>query len=133
MRYESYRQFAIVSSDSAQTLTEQLNEKLYELRDKRPEVSFEGMIARISYSESVAIPESLSDQYELAGLKLKCNSCPFFVPKPNRDGTRDKRAKWGDCPCAPYGKTSRDSAACSRLFEMIQNGEVILCRADSEE
>lgn len=47
MRSRSYQQYAIVAADSAQTLTEQLNAKLIELRDKNPTVTFEGLIARI--------------------------------------------------------------------------------------
>ena len=48
----SSQQFAIVAADSAQQLTDQLNEKLRELRDKSPTVTFDGMIARIQYTES---------------------------------------------------------------------------------
>ena len=133
MRHESYQQFAIVAADSAQQLTEQLNEKLYELRDKRPQVTFEGLIARISYSESVTIPEDLADQYELAGVRLRCGACPFFEPRLNMDGSEDKRAKRGACPCAKWGITSRESMVCNRLFEMLNSGEVRLCLAESEE
>ena len=133
MRQESYQQFAIVTADTAQQLSEQLNEKLYELRAKRPQVTFEGLIARISYSESVAIPEDLADQYELAGVRLRCGACPFFEPRLNMDGSEDKRAKRGACPCAPYGMTSRTSMVCNRLFEMLNSGEVRLCLAESEE
>ena len=129
MRNESYQQFAIVAADSAQ----QLNQKLYELRDKRPQVTFEGLIARISYSESVSIPEDLVDQYELAGVRLRCGACPFFEPRRNMNGSEDKRAKWGACPCATYGRTSRESGACNRLFEMLNSGEVRLCLTESEE
>ena len=133
MRQESYQQFAIVTADTAQQLSEQLNEKLYELRAKRPQVTFEGLIARISYSESVSIPEDLVDQYELAGVRLRCGACPFFQPRLNMDGSEDKRAKWGACPCASYGQTSRTSMVCNRLFEMLNSGEVKLCLAKSEE
>ena len=133
MRHESYQQFAIVAADSAQQLSEQLNERLYELRTKRPQVTFEGLIARISYSESVAIPEDLADQYELAGVRIRCGACPFFKPRLNIDGSEDKRAKWGACPCASYGQTSRESMVCNRLFEMLNSGEVKLCLAESEE
>ena len=133
MRFESFQQFAIVAADSAQQLSEQLNEKLYELRTKRPQVTFEGLIARISYSESVAIPEDLVDQYDLAGVRLSCGACPFFEPRLNMDGSEDKRAKWGACPCASYGRTSRTSIACNRLFEMLNSGEVKLCLAESAE
>ncbi len=133
MRHESYQQFAIVAADSAQQLTERLNEKLYELKGKHPQVTFEGLIARISYNESVSIPEDLADQYELAGVNLRCGACPFFEPRRNVNGSVNKTAKKGACPCAPYGMTRRDSIACNRLFQMISSGEVKLCLAESEE
>ena len=133
MRHESFQQFAIVAADSAQQLTEQLNEKLIELKDKRPQVTFEGLIARISYSESVSVPEDLVDQYELAGVRLRCGDCPFFEPRRNVNGSENKAAKKGACPCAPYGMTRRDSMVCNRLFEMLNRGEVRLCLAESEE
>lgn len=130
MRYESYQQFAIVQGDTAQQLTEQLNAKLYELRHKRPVVSFEGLIARIKYDEEVATPESLEDEYDLKGVRLTCQDCPFFEPLLNRDGTPNKTAKRGDCQFAQYGITRRDSHACERLFQMLNNGEVRLCLAE---
>lgn len=135
MRSESFQQFAIVAADTAQQLTEQLNEKLRELKDKRPTVTFEGMIARISYDESVEILEDLSDEYEEVGIKLTCQRCPLFQPVRKMDGTIDKRAKWGGCEYSPlgYGQTTKQSKACNRLFEMINSGEVTLCLAESEE
>lgn len=133
MRTESYQQYAIVSADSAQELTEQLNKTLKQLKCKYPKVTFEGLIARIQYTETVYVAEELSDEYELQGVKLTCQDCPIFQPLLKADGTKDKRAKWGDCPLAHYGRTSRDSSVCSRLFEMLNSGEVRLCLAESEK
>ena len=135
MRRESFQQFAIVAADSAQALTEQLNTKLYELRDKHPTVTFEGMIARISYTEETSILEELSDEYAQVGIKLTCQSCPLFQPVRKADGTIDKRAKWGGCDYSPlgYGQTTKCSKACNRLYEMINSGEAKLCLAESEE
>ena len=135
MRRESYQQFAIVAADSAQSLTEQLNAKLRELSSKRPQVTFEGLIARISYTEDATFFEELSDEYEEVGIKLTCQRCPMFEPVLKADGTIDKRAKWGGCEYSPlgYGQTTKQSKACSRLFEMINSGEVKLCLAESEE
>lgn len=132
MKRERILQFAIVASDSAQGLTEQLNEKLRELKDKDPVVTFEGMIARISYTEETVICESLSDEYEEAGVKLTCSMCPYFKAKLKADGTVDKRAKWGDCPYSPlgYGQTTKDGKACARLLEGLNCGEVKLCLAE---
>ena len=135
MRRESFQQFAIVAADSAQQLTEQLNAKLFELRNKRPQVTFDVLIARISYSEDVNILEELSDEYEEVGIKLTCQACPMFQPVRKMDGTIDKRAKWGGCEYSPlgYGQTTKQSKACNRLYEMINSGEVKLCLAESEE
>ena len=130
MKCESYQQYAIVAADSAQELTKQLNATLRELRYKNPKVTFEGMIARISYTEHVHIIEDLSDEYESAGVKLTCQDCPCFEPVKKSDGTVDARAKKGRCPNALYGVTRRDSRACDTLFELINNGEVRLCLSD---
>lgn len=135
MRREFFQQYAIVAADSAQSLTEQLNSKLRELQDKNPQVTFEGLIARISYTENVYLMEELSDEYEAVGIKLSCQDCPLFQPVRKMDGTIDKRAKWGGCEYSPlgYGQTTKQSKACNRLYEMINSGEVKLCLAESEE
>lgn len=135
MRRECFQQYAIVAADSAQSLTEQLNSKLRELQDKNPQVTFEGLIARISYTENVYLMEELADEYEAVGIKLICQDCPMFQPVRKMDGTIDKRAKWGGCEYSPlgYGQTGKQSKACNRLYEMINSGEVKLCLAESEE
>ena len=132
MKSESYQQFAIVASDSAQVLSEKLNAKLYELRHKQPTVTFDGMIARISYYETVETCEDLRDEYALKGVRLTCQDCPLFSPIRKADGTEDHRVKWGDCDHAHLGRTYRDAAACDRLFQMINSGEVRLCLRENQ-
>lgn len=127
MKVKSYQQYAIVAGDSAQTLTEELNRKLIELADKKPTVSFEGLIARISYMETEADPEDLVEEYEVQGVRLTCQDCPFFEPVTNGDGSIDRRAKWGNCRFAEYERAYRDSTVCEKLFQMLNDGEVRLC------
>lgn len=124
MRRMSYQQFAIVQGDSAQQLTERLNRKLYELRDKEPTVTFEGLIARISFMQTDEVPEPTANG---TGLKLKCRDCPMFEPIRKKDGTADRRTSLGRCPFAQDGYTFRHSEACSRLYQMINEREVKLC------
>lgn len=130
MYSESFQQFVIVQGDTAQQLTEKLNAELYRLRHKSPAVTFEGLIARISYEEDTREPEDLRDEYEAVGVRLTCQDCPYFEPILKADGTEDKRNKWGDCEFANYGRTSRNSKPCELLFQRINSGEVRLCLAD---
>ena len=123
----SYQQFAIVAADSAQILTEELNAKLVELADKRPTVTFEGLIARIQYEVSEAAPENIGEEYELQGVRLTCQDCPYFTPIFKSDGTVDGRIKCGNCPFTEHGRAYRDSLACSTLYQKLNNGEVRLC------
>ena len=129
MRRESYQQFAIVAADSAQLLTEQLNAKLKELRFKHPTVTFEGLIARIQYTENESVPEGLEDEYELRGVRLTCQDCPFYEPILKANGELDGRVKYGNCPYKEHGRTYRDGGACEMLFQKLNNGEVRLCRS----
>lgn len=123
----SYQQYAIVTGDTAQQLTERLNDKLIELRDKDPVVSFEGMIARIQYTERETVPDSLSDEYELQGVRLTCQDCPFFCPVLKADGSVDLRAKYGGCHLAEDRMARKDSRACEKLFHMLNDGRITLC------
>lgn len=129
MKRESYQQFAIVAADSAQSLTEQLNAKLMELKAKHPTVTFEGLIARIQYTETVSEAEDIEDEYELQGVHLTCQDCPYYEPILKANGEIDGRIKYGNCPYCETGRAYRDSRACSTLFQKLNNGEVRLCRS----
>lgn len=127
MRRTSFQQFAIVQGDTAQQLTERLNRTMYELRDKDPTVTFEGLIARISYMESEEIHESVKDDFEHCGIKLQCRDCPFFEPMLKKDGTEDRRTELGRCEFAAEGYSFKTAGACEKLFRMINDREVALC------
>lgn len=127
MKEQSYQQFCIVQADTATILSERLNSKLLELKDKNPTVEFDGMTARICYTEHIDVPEDLSEEYHLKGVHLTCSQCPFFEPIEKEDGTPDARRKWGKCPCASMGRAYSDGPACESLFEMLNEGEVGLC------
>lgn len=122
----SYLQFAIVQGDSAQQLTEKLNHKLYELRDKEPQVTFEGLTARIRYTVEDEEQPGRNGAGEKK-LRLRCSDCPMFEPVRKKDGTPDRRTTFGFCRFAEEGQTFTTSSACKKLYEMINNREVRLC------
>ena len=126
MREACFQQFAIVAADSAQSLTEQLNAKLYDLRGKNPTVTFDGMIARIQYTETRVEASSLADEYESEGVNLTCQDCPYFEPELKADGTVDRRIRSGRCPFSESGRVGRDARVCDRLFRRLNSGIVRL-------
>ena len=129
MKSISYPQFRIVEADTAQELSEELNRALRELNDKHPNVTFAGTrIARIEYTETIRdIPEDLSDEYQIQGVNLYCDDCPYFERMKKADGTEDLRKNFGTCPFSSCGVAHKRAHACETLFKMINSGEVKLC------
>ncbi len=127
MKAQSIQQFAIVQCDSAAAFEGELNARMRELSDRNPQVKFDGLTAYISYRETVRVPESVSDEYELKGVRFRCEDCPEFQTILKEDGTEDKRLKYGECQYAERGRTYRDSAACDMLFRLIESGRIGLC------
>lgn len=127
MREQSYQQFAIVQANSASVLADRLNVKLKELKDKDPVVSFDGLSARICYTEHEEVAEDLGDAFALHGVYLTCSRCPFFEAETKADGTVDERKKVGKCPCAEYGKAYSDGPVCEMMLKMLNEGEIGLC------
>ena len=129
MKSISYPQFRIVEADSAKELTEELNRVIKDLKDNEPTVTFDGsLVARIAYTVTEKdIPEDLSDEYQIKGVKLYCDDCPLFERALKRDGTEDLRKNVGTCPL--NGMRHKRECACEKLFEMINSGAVRLCLA----
>lgn len=130
MKSISYPQFRIVEADTAQELTETLNRIVMDLKECKPEVTFDGLTARIAYTVTERdIPEDLSDEYHAVGVRLLCEDCPYFKPLTKRDGTEDHRKSFGTCPFQNDGIAHRKMHACETLFKMLNAGEVKLCLA----
>ena len=130
MRSSSYDQFAIVQADSAPLFNQQLNEEIFRLRDHNPVVKFSESIpfyAQIKYRVNEDHPETISESYEMEGVRFVCAQCPYFQPPRRDDGEVDHRFKWGDCEHAELGRVLRGQRACDRLYEAIKEGSVRLC------
>lgn len=130
MKSSSYEQFAIVKSDSASLFEKQLNERVYELRNNYPEVNFSESIplyAQIRYRQETTAPESISEEYEMVGVRFVCAQCPYFQPVLRKDGEEDPRFKWGECEYSELGRVLKTASACDRLYEAIHEGGVKLC------
>lgn len=136
MKFERYQQFVTVRAEASEIFTEDLNRAVYELRGKNPVVHFsetDPLCAYVSFTERYQSPESLSDEYELQGVKFTCEMCPMFSPIMKRNGTPDARLKYGDCPESEFGRTYKDTKACDKLYKLLRDGRVKLVSTDDEE
>lgn len=114
---QSVKRFAIVRETSAQSFESALNEKMTELRELNPAVTFsetgDYMTARIEYTERIEIPEETLSE---TGIRFHCVDCPYFEPD-----------TWYGCKFAGMERTSKYSAACDVLYRLIEDGEVSPC------
>lgn len=136
MKFERYQQFVTVRAEASDIFTEDLNRAIYDLRGKNPVVHFsetDPLCAYVSFTERYQSPESLSDEYELQGVKFTCEMCPMFSPIMKRNGTPDARLKYGDCPESEFGRTYKDTKACDKLYKLLRDGRVKLVSTDDEE
>lgn len=127
MKDETYLKYAIVQGRTVEELTDALNSKLYEVKEKNPSVEFDGLTARIMYVETVRIPEGIQDEFRLKGVTMKCADCPYFESTKKTDGSVDERTKKGKCPITPYGMTYSDACACDMFYEILNDGGFELC------
>lgn len=133
MTRRSVKQFAIVTGDSAHDFSDALNKKLLELEGKDITIDFyENFLgARIYWTEQIGEePENIQEEYELVGAGFKCRQCPMFLETLKADGTHDARAKYGRCIDRNYAKVAADKCACEQLYQMIQEGDIVLCLAE---
>lgn len=127
-----YSQFATVKANTAALFTSKLNEEIYKLKDKEPNVQFseaDPLCAYIEYTENENRPETVDEVAALEGIRFVCEQCPHFKPITKADGTIDNRVKYGDCDYSEneFGRAIKTSPACPHLFELIQEGGVKLC------
>lgn len=127
-----FSQYAIVKANTAALFTTKLNEEVYKLKDKEPNVTFskaDPLVAYIEYTESEEKPETVQEVAALEGIRFVCEQCPHFKPILKADETVDERCKYGDCDYDgnEFGRTLKTSNACPHLFDLIQEGGVKLC------
>lgn len=130
---KTIKQYRIIDGRDGPELTEKLNAALRELDSKNPHVTFEGMIARIEYTETDEVP-GLDSSGKRKGLELHCEDCPHFQPMRRQDGEIDRRAKQGYCPFSKFmGFTSRDTRVCDTFLDLMENGELKIVKAKNDD
>lgn len=127
-----FSQYSTVKANSDALFTAKLNEEIYKLKDKSPNVKFseaDPLCAYIEYVESEQKAETIEEVEALEGIRFICEQCPHFKPITKADGTIDNRVKYGDCDYDgnEFGRAIKTSPACPRLYELLQEGGVKIC------
>lgn len=113
MLYQKKNQAKIIHSNTAEEFEETLNNYLSQLTDLKSkyELTFNnnmGFCAYLVYTETVSIPESLAEEYELRGERHYCKECAYCeIPT-------DKRFK--RCECSYTGEQVWKNSCCCDDF-----------------
>ena len=122
MKTVKQKKFLCITGKDAQDFQQRMNEALSQIED--PAISFPPsmeLTAYITYEEHHAAPESLREEYEMAGVRARCADCPYFVY------TNDMRRVWHYC--AYHQKKQRaDQQACESFFQQLKDGTIEFSR-----
>lgn len=116
---------AVVEATTGAQFEYLINDKMDELATYNPELKIEhGRFYRayITYTVETTLPETIAERFELCGLYYTCRQCPQFEEAKNRDGSIDRRAKYGYCKYKDR-RAHRDVPACEQFhIELLKAG-----------
>lgn len=84
-----------------------------------------GLLAFVKYKVRKQVPETIKDEYDLAGEKHNCIECPFYV-RPT-----DGRRKNTRCPHTNR-LTSADMFCCEDFYTLLDKGDIQLINVDTD-
>ena len=122
MEYRGGKLTKVVHASTAEEFERELNKVLTELSKAgaRPEIQFNmglGHCAYILYDRTYAIPETLEDEFLLAGEKHYCAECPSYH-RPT-----DGRVKYTRCLVAGC-LVKEDSPCCEQFYQAVIDGRI---------
>ncbi len=123
MKHFNRKQTIIVQGNSAEDFQTKLNEALNQVAEggRKYDLQFNmqlGFCAFVVYEESIEIPETTADRYELNGEEYRCSECPMYRP------STDKRVKYTVCGHGCRRRSANDYA-CDWFYEAMERGEVL--------
>ena len=125
MRYVNRTAVKVIAANSAEEFETKLNKALEEIAGCQHELVFNlnaGFCAYITFTSTTQIPESIADEYDLAGIHFYCADCPNYVR------SFDGRIKYTDCKLGTRCKAS--DGACEWLYRELKMGHISI---DSDE
>lgn len=125
MKHLKNPRIAVIEAQNAVQFENMINDKLDELSTYNPALTIEhGRFYRayIQYVVETTLPETIAERFELCGFYFKCRDCSQFERARNRDGSIDRRAKYGYC-LYKERRAHEDMTACERFhIELLKAG-----------
>lgn len=125
MKYLKNTRVAIIEATTGTEFEYLINDKMDELADNEPQLRIEpGKFYRayITYIVRTQLAETIAERFELCGLHFYCRDCSQFERAKNRDGSIDKRAKYGYCRYRD-SRALENMPACERFhIEILKAG-----------
>ena len=132
MVYQGGKRTKIIAASTPEEFEKRLNAELEKLdRERRKyELQFNhsmGYCAYLVIDQMTQIPETIAEEFEIAGEKHTCLECPHWV-HPTKGNVKYTR-----CLITP-GIHGANSSCCEKFYEMLFNGEIELeTREEADE
>ena len=113
-----------------EAFSRQLNAKLAALEKTRSKYELQfnhqlGLCAYLVIDKTIQVPETIAEEFEIAGETHTCLDCPFWRhPK-------DGRVKYTRCEITP-GIHGASSPACDAFYEKLFKGEIEIGKEDGK-
>ena len=124
MRDETQSKISVIQAKDPAKFQERYNNTAKELAGYDPEITVKieaGVFYAIfMYTTHKQRPETVSDEFTLAGIRHTCSECPYL-----EIGNDNRRKVW-PCRYSEYGSASKDSPACELLLKKLMAGKVRL-------
>ena len=120
----------VVQSKDPQRFQDEFNDAADELQEYDPEIELkeEGgtHYAYFRYAMHKPVPETLEDEFSLAGIRHYCSDCPFL------EIGHDARRKTWPCKYSEFGESNMDRPACELFLKKLMQGTVRVRGVDPE-
>lgn len=121
MKVKIRRAFSCIQEENGPRFQEEMNKILGEhLNVKITYPPAPPFTAYLEYQIEEHVPETIAEEYEVAGAMHRCKECPHL------ERTSDARRKRFPCQYATYGISSIDMPCCDRFYEELESGVIKL-------
>lgn len=130
MMYQGGKRTKIIAASTPDEFEQKLNNELQKLDLSRQKYELQfnhsmGYCAYIVIDQMTQIPETIAEEFELAGERHTCVECPYWV-HPTKGNV-----KYTHCPITA-GIHGAKSPCCEQFYEMLFNGELELETEEEE-